>query len=71
MGYRIENRDRPGYFWSSKFRKFCSEFGDDFKVYQERPRAIRAAARLAKVYGVAVVEYGTSLHHAQTPRSAM
>lgn len=55
--YRIENKNRPGHYWSSHFGKFCSEFGDDYKVYRSYGAALRVAQKLSKIYGVEVQEY--------------
>lgn len=55
--YRIENKDRPGYYWSSKYSKFCSEFGKDYKIYQTYNAARRTAEKLSRIYGVIVQEY--------------
>lgn len=55
-GFRIANNDRPGYFWSAHFNLFCSEFGDDIKVYRQAHHARKAIARLSKIYSVSLKE---------------
>ncbi len=67
MFYRIENKARPGHYWSSHFGKFCSEFGDDYRLYRTKGAAMRVARKLSKTYSVAVLEHSPAWPHMEEP----